>query len=123
MRPGFDGLGDTLAQGAIVDVAGWHSIDAAERERGKTTGKPREKFVRVAEMLHCLPTEVEPEPHLFTGARKAFEAILLAIVPMLETDDDRATPPFGVASRSNTNALGLRHLRARKRSKCPVALR
>ncbi len=35
----------------VVDFTGWLKIDAAEVDRGKPKGKPREKFTRVAEML------------------------------------------------------------------------
>ena len=35
----------------IVSYRDWASIDAAERRRGAQLGKPREKFVRVADML------------------------------------------------------------------------
>lgn len=38
----------------VVDLEGWHKIDAAEVERGKKSGKPREKFTRVDEMLALL---------------------------------------------------------------------
>lgn len=35
-----------------VDYSGWQRIDVEERHRGRTRGKPREKLVEVAEMLH-----------------------------------------------------------------------
>ncbi|MFF3570969.1 FAD-dependent oxidoreductase [Nocardia jiangxiensis] len=35
----------------LIDGAGWRAIDAAERERGKQTGRPRVKFVSVADTL------------------------------------------------------------------------
>ncbi|MBV7706930.1 FAD-dependent oxidoreductase [Nocardia nova] len=35
----------------LVDGTGWRAIDAAERELGKQQGRPRVKFVSVAEML------------------------------------------------------------------------
>ncbi len=35
----------------VVDFEAWKKIDAAEMERGKALGKPREKFVKVDEML------------------------------------------------------------------------
>lgn len=38
----------------FVDYDGWCKIDAAEIERGNDLGKPREKFVAVAEMLTVL---------------------------------------------------------------------
>jgi len=37
--------------GRIVSYADWTRIDAAERSRGARQGKPREKFVRISEML------------------------------------------------------------------------
>ena len=38
----------------VVSLDDWLKIDAAEVARGQPKGKPREKFTRVAEMLHCL---------------------------------------------------------------------
>jgi NADPH-dependent glutamate synthase beta subunit-like oxidoreductase len=38
----------------VVSFADWRRIDAAEVEAGKPAGKPREKFVRVADMLALL---------------------------------------------------------------------
>lgn len=38
-------------KGPTVDYAAWRRIDAAERSRGQATGKPREKFVTLSEML------------------------------------------------------------------------
>jgi len=35
----------------VVDYDAWRRIDAAEVERGRKVGKPREKFVSVEEML------------------------------------------------------------------------
>jgi ferredoxin--NADP+ reductase len=35
----------------VVDYEAWQKIDAAEIERGKPEGKPREKFVTVTELL------------------------------------------------------------------------
>lgn len=40
--------------GCIVQLADWQSIDAAEIERGRKRGKPREKFVRIEDMLSLL---------------------------------------------------------------------
>jgi ferredoxin--NADP+ reductase len=34
-----------------VSYADWAAIDAAEKHRGALLGKPREKFVSVAELL------------------------------------------------------------------------
>ena len=44
----------------VVDKEGWRRIDAKERERGAEAGKPREKFVDVAEMLDAAAAG-EPE--------------------------------------------------------------
>ncbi len=44
----------SLPGGAVVDAQGWAQIDEAERAEGIRAGKPREKFVRVADMLDCL---------------------------------------------------------------------
>jgi len=38
----------------VVSFSDWKKIDAAEMERGKPIGKPREKFVKVEEMLAVL---------------------------------------------------------------------
>ncbi len=38
----------------VVSFNDWQKIDAAEIERGKALGKPREKFIRVEEMLGVL---------------------------------------------------------------------
>ena len=48
-----EALIDRLAAcvGGIVDFADWARIDAAEVARGAPRGKPREKFVSIAEML------------------------------------------------------------------------
>ncbi len=40
----------------VVDMDGWSKIDAAEIERGKLFGKPRERFTAIAEMLEVLDT-------------------------------------------------------------------
>ncbi|GLK56388.1 ferredoxin--NADP+ reductase [Methylopila capsulata] len=37
--------------GSVVDYAAWKRIDAAEVERGRRAGKPREKFVTIGEMI------------------------------------------------------------------------
>jgi ferredoxin--NADP+ reductase len=51
--PDRQAVTDFLAQKGIkvVDYIAWGSIDAAEIERGKPKGKPREKFVTVEELL------------------------------------------------------------------------
>ncbi|TXT12992.1 hypothetical protein VHUM_01393 [Vanrija humicola] len=43
-----------LKDGQVVPLAGWHAIDKAEQERAKGTGKEREKFRRVEDMLSVL---------------------------------------------------------------------
>ena len=55
-RPGVTGLRDLLEgrDVRIVDIEGWQRIDAAETERGRPRGKPREKFTRIDEMLSVL---------------------------------------------------------------------
>lgn len=35
----------------VVDKAGWARIDSAEKRRGRESGKPREKFRSIDEML------------------------------------------------------------------------
>ncbi|TNC12897.1 hypothetical protein FF100_14690 [Methylobacterium terricola] len=40
-----------LTRGQPLDYAAWRRIDAAERSRGQAAGKPREKFVKIGEML------------------------------------------------------------------------
>jgi hypothetical protein len=61
----------------VVDARGWHLIDTRERERGGKAGKPREKFVRVEDMLGCLETPPQygtAGASLLAGTMKAFEA-------------------------------------------------
>lgn len=55
-RPRRDALLDFLASKGVrvVSYEDWRRIDAAEIARGKAVGKPREKFVTVAEMLAVL---------------------------------------------------------------------
>ena len=57
-KPGADALRSLLAKRGIrwVSYAEWLKIDAAEIERGRKKGKPREKFTRVDEMLAVLPS-------------------------------------------------------------------
>ncbi len=38
----------------VVNFSDWKKIDSAEMERGKPSGKPREKFIRIEEMLAVL---------------------------------------------------------------------
>lgn len=53
-RAGWDGVkseGSTELAACAVSWEGWLAIDGAEKERGKSKGKEREKFVAVEEML------------------------------------------------------------------------
>ena len=43
-----------------VEWSGWELIDSAERDRGKPLGRPRVKFVSVAEMLEAAARSGEP---------------------------------------------------------------
>lgn len=54
--PDSQALKHLLAQRGVraVSYADWQRIDAAEIERGKAIGKPREKFSRIEEMLGVL---------------------------------------------------------------------
>ena len=56
----------SLPSGAVVNAQGWAHIDEAERAKGIRAGKPREKFVRVADMLDCLGNAAS------TGTSKPF---------------------------------------------------
>ncbi|MCL4218748.1 MAG: NADP oxidoreductase, partial [Candidatus Hydrogenedentes bacterium] len=49
-------IAELLAKAAVrpVSYPDWQAIDAAEVARGKNSGKPREKFTRVDEMLDVL---------------------------------------------------------------------
>jgi ferredoxin--NADP+ reductase len=55
-KPGLAALRALLAERKIrtVSIEDWRTIDATEIERGKKSGKPREKFTRVDEMLELL---------------------------------------------------------------------
>jgi ferredoxin--NADP+ reductase len=55
-KPGADGVRSLLKDRGIrvVSYADWQRIDAAEVRHGETSGKPREKFTRVEEMLAVL---------------------------------------------------------------------
>ncbi|MGQ0657516.1 MAG: FAD-dependent oxidoreductase [Chromatiales bacterium] len=55
-RRGADALYALLARNSVRSIGfeEWLKIDAAEVGRGAPKGKPREKFTRVAEMLHVL---------------------------------------------------------------------
>jgi ferredoxin/flavodoxin---NADP+ reductase len=55
-KPGAEALYPVLQERnvRVISYADWRKIDAAEIERGKTKGKPREKFTRIAEMLAVL---------------------------------------------------------------------
>ena len=52
-KAGRQGLRQLLeGQGSrYVSFDGWMKVDAAETERGKLKGKPREKMIEVEEML------------------------------------------------------------------------
>jgi len=54
--PDTEALVEALRAGGVrvVSFEDWRRIDAAEMEAGKSVGKPREKFVRVADMLALL---------------------------------------------------------------------
>jgi len=47
----------------VVDSAGWRAIDAAEIARGSDDGRPRKKFIDVADMLAAAAT-AQPAPSL-----------------------------------------------------------
>jgi ferredoxin--NADP+ reductase len=47
----------------VVDSAGWRAIDAAEIARGSDDGRPRNKFIDVADMLAAAAT-AQPAPPL-----------------------------------------------------------
>jgi len=53
--PGVEGLKPLLEERGVqmVSYEDWKRIDAAEREMGTKSGKPREKFVRVEDMLRA----------------------------------------------------------------------
>jgi ferredoxin--NADP+ reductase len=55
-EPNSDAVRELLASRGVraVSFADWQKIDAAEIERGKAVGKPREKFTRVEDMLAVL---------------------------------------------------------------------
>ena len=55
-KSGADALRPLLAERGVrwVSFAEWLKVDAAEIERGKKRGKPREKFTRIDEMLDLL---------------------------------------------------------------------
>jgi ferredoxin--NADP+ reductase len=44
----------------VVDAAGWHAIDTAERRRGEATGRPRVKFTAVRDMTAAAAAAREP---------------------------------------------------------------
>jgi ferredoxin/flavodoxin---NADP+ reductase len=60
--PGASAIEDLLAERVPdhVEWSGWELIDSAERERGKPLGRPRVKFVSVAEMLDAAARSGEP---------------------------------------------------------------
>ena len=56
-RPGILAIEPKLHPRTVctVDYPAWQAIDAAERERGRPKGKPREKFTRISDMLALVP--------------------------------------------------------------------
>lgn len=52
-RPGFDGIKNKI-KSRVVNWGDWEKIDAAEKVKGSSEGKPREKFTSVDEMLKVL---------------------------------------------------------------------
>ncbi len=58
-RSGAEALNDLLERRGvrIVNIEDWQKIDAAETERGRAKGKPREKFTRINEMLSVLESQ------------------------------------------------------------------
>ncbi len=57
---------------AVVDAAGWRAIDAAEIARGATTGRPRNKFTEVADMLTAAAMAPKPtvRERILAGLRR-----------------------------------------------------
>lgn len=55
-KTGWDGLREDVERRGLrrVSWADWEKIDGAERERGRSRGKEREKFASVKEMLGVL---------------------------------------------------------------------
>jgi len=55
-KSGMHGVRALIEQRGLraVNYDGWIKLDAAEVERGKPKGKPREKFTRLHEMLALL---------------------------------------------------------------------
>ncbi len=55
-KPGYPALAHLLFERYVqyVTFKDWKIIDALEIERGKTLGKPREKFTTITEMLACI---------------------------------------------------------------------
>jgi len=75
---GYDPIEAALAGADIkvVDAEDWCRIDAVERARGLSAGKPREKFTRVGDMLRSLDAEHVSQENAKTvcaaGTREAF---------------------------------------------------
>jgi len=63
-RTGSQGLVALLGKRGVrpVRFEDWTVIDAAEVARGRSKGKPREKFTRVTEMLACIGSAGQPVP-------------------------------------------------------------
>ncbi len=53
-KTGGAGIRALIVARRVLDYGAWLTVDAAELERGKPKGKPREKFTRTAEMLAVL---------------------------------------------------------------------
>jgi adrenodoxin-NADP+ reductase len=51
---GWDGIKDSVTSVRPLSWSDWKKIDEAERARGKSKGKEREKFQSVEEMLQVL---------------------------------------------------------------------
>lgn len=62
-QPSTQAMANYIAERGIRTVSfdEWRNIDAAEIERGKNVGKPRERFTRISHMLAVLDKESAPE--------------------------------------------------------------
>jgi ferredoxin--NADP+ reductase len=63
-KPGAEALRPLLERRSIrvLNYQNWAMIDAAEIDRGKPKGKPREKFTRIHEMLAVSPDKADNVP-------------------------------------------------------------
>ncbi|MGO4685183.1 FAD-dependent oxidoreductase [Hyphomicrobium sp. 2TAF46] len=59
--PGLEGVLPIIKRrsGRIVSLSDWFGVDAAEVQRGRKLGKPREKFTRIGEMLSIMSHQDE----------------------------------------------------------------